>query len=500
MRGFHTLLILAVLILGVSACASSPAMGPTATPIALRETATPAPLPTRSAPEPTPVEGPPAPAAEALAPIPTVDLIALDESLARRTVEGFLSRLVKGEIDSAASLFLTDEAKQGPPAQVLSEFATAERALASAELLDLQRTADTRFEGQAILRWDSATGSGPSTQLATLALEIQRGLWLIDELSLGELQAPAPSPTRPAAAGGGPAPKPTAAPLAGTLVFQVRSGGDIYRIEADGSGLKRLTDGIDPVWSPDGAQIALSRWRDPRGIWIVGLDGSERRLFDWGQTRNPAWSPDGAQIVFTRQIGGRMEEVERCFWKWCFTLPAKPHWRLGIVRVADGALIEPPSAEISLAPAWSPDGRRIVYHDEQGLAWLDVGTDEPVSGRFASSSGWDTSPAYSPDGSRIAFTGRVHDRWEILIMNADGSGRTQLTETYSQGGEPRHSVAPAWAPDGQHLAFLSNREGPWRFYVMQPDGSGQRSLFGNQLDSLGLQYDFSSERVLSWGR
>lgn len=500
MRGFQALLILAVVVLGVAACASSPAMGPTATPIALRETATPAPLPTRIVVTPLPVDVTPA-AATTLAPVPTADLVALDEALARRAVEGFLDRLVKGETDSATALFLTDGAKQGPPAQILAEWAAAGRQPARADLLELRRVDAAHMEGRALLRWTGGEDGNPGDQTATLALVYQRGLWLIDDLTLGEIQAPTPGPTRPPAAGSGSTgAKPADSRLAGTLVFQVRSGGDIYRIGADGSGLQRLTDGIDPVWSPDGTQLALSRWRDPRGLWVVGLDGSERRLFDWNQTRNPAWSPDGTRIAFSRQIGGRLEEVERCFWKWCFTLPAKPHWRLGIVTVSDGALTEPPSAEISLAPTWSPNGRRIVYHDEQGLAWLDLGAGEPVSGRFASSSAWDTSPAYSPDGSRIVFTGRVHDRWEILIMNADGSGRTQLTETYSAGGEPRHSVAPAWSPDGQYLAFLSNREGPWRVYVMGADGSDPRSMFGNQLDALGLQYDFSSERVLSWSR
>ena len=108
MRGFQALLILAVVVLGVGACASSPAMGPTATPIALRETATPAPLPTRIATTPLPVDVTPA-AVATLAPVPTADLVALDEALAQRAAEGFLDRLVKGETDSATALFLRSE-------------------------------------------------------------------------------------------------------------------------------------------------------------------------------------------------------------------------------------------------------------------------------------------------------------------------------------------------------------------------------------------------------
>jgi uncharacterized protein YraI len=46
----------------------------------------------------------------------------------------------------------------------------------------------------------------------------------------------------------------------GKLVFMTSSGGDIYLVNADGSGLRRLTNGIDPVLSPDGTQVAFTRW------------------------------------------------------------------------------------------------------------------------------------------------------------------------------------------------------------------------------------------------
>jgi TolB protein len=149
------------------------------------------------------------------------------------------------------------------------------------------------------------------------------------------------------------------------------------------------------------------------------------------------------------------------------------------------------------APTWSPSGEHIVYAGDRGLAWIDL--DGMETGRFAGGSAWDGSPVYSPDGKQIAFMGRVHDRWEIFVMNADGRGRRQLTRSDPRLKEPPSNVAPVWSPDGEQIAFLSNRDDAWRIYVMNADGSRQRPMFGEQLEDIQIAYDWASERVISWG-
>ena len=167
------------------------------------------------------------------------------------------------------------------------------------------------------------------------------------------------------------------------MVFQTTLGGDFYVIdvggdEKGGHDLQRITDGIDPIWSPDGQQIAFTRWREPRGVWVVGTGGGaddpaagERRVFDWNEARWPSWSPDGEQLLFSRQHGGK-EEKEICFRGRCFTIPAQPYWKLGIVDAGDGAFAEPPGPDIAQAPSWSPDGEWIVYAGEKGLVVQDL--------------------------------------------------------------------------------------------------------------------------------
>jgi hypothetical protein len=289
----------------------------------------------------------------------------------------------------------------------------------------------------------------------------------------------------------------------GRLVFQTTYGGPFYTISADGSNLQRITNGIDPVWSSDGEQIAFVRWEDPRGVWVLNADGSgERRVFDWHEARYPSWSPDGEQIVFSRQHRGRIEEKEKCIQigsrLFCFTLRPDPHYNLGVVRVDNGSFREPlsSSSELSLTPDWSPDGGQIVYEDVYGLFVQS----EDGKDRYQITQGnLDTSPVWSPDGSRVAFVRRQHDHWELYVVDASGSNLTRLTNTPAlPDGTPGNSVAPAWSPDGNYIAFLTDRTGEWAIWVMEADGSSQRPMFDGELDGLTLNYAFNGERVISW--
>ena len=336
---------------------------------------------------------------------------------------------------------------------------------------------------------------------------------LTPTLAPTSVASPTPAPTkRPVAL------KPTASPeLAGKLVFQTTVGGDFYVLQLGSDGPhadepRRITDGIDPVWSPDGQWIAFIRWREPRGVWIVrvggdtqDIAGTERRVFDWDKARWPSWSPDGEQILFSRQHGGK-EEQQICFQGQCFTIPAQPYWKLGIVDVGDGAFSEPPGPNIAYAPSWSPDGEWIVYAGERGLTVQDVAGQTVVQITDATR---DTGPAWSPDGTQVAFTRSQHDHWEIYVISfpdgpdAGAGSVTRLTETPQRpDGQPASSAAPAWSPDGKHLAFLTDRTGRWEIWVTaapgSPAGRGPRPLFPSELEGLAVEYSYGGERALSW--
>lgn len=323
-------------------------------------------------------------------------------------------------------------------------------------------------------------------------------------------------------------------PPTGKLVLQTSSGGDIMVINADGSGLRQLTNGIDPVLSNSGEQVAFTRWQGDVGtLWVINTDGTGERAI-LGETRKakgPAWSPDDSQIVLNFQQGGRLNDKRDCntlsdgggasiprnakdvsFQRnsegvpvLCYTLPADPQWSLRVVNVADGSFEDMFGGVYAFRPTWDPNQPwRIVSDSGNGLLAVDVNRDDfrqPLT-----DSPNDGSPVFSPDGRFIALATNVQGGYDIFRMNSDGSGRVRLTETPlwvpvqpDSNGKQWNNVAPAWSPDGSQIAFLTDRNGRWEIWLMNADGSNQRPMFSDEINAqLDITYNFVDERVISW--
>jgi TolB protein len=293
-----------------------------------------------------------------------------------------------------------------------------------------------------------------------------------------------------------PAARPASLP--GRLAIQIASGGPIYVVNADGQGLRQVTYGLDPAWSPDGKRLAVARLEgEQRGVYVVNVDaGGEELLYGWSQLRWPAWSPDGGTLVFSRQIGGK-EDRRICFPRYgCFTLPGTPYWRLGAVEVADRSFRDLPDDLISRSPAFKPDGS-ILYVGVRGLQTSTLSGNSSGLLRPESNA---SSPAVSPDGTRIVYMLRFNNRSDLYLTTADGANSVQLTRTSALEPRAAHNVAPAWSPDGRYIAFLSDRDGVWRLYIMNADGSDQRPFLAEALAGLTLHYDFADERSIAWGK
>ena len=76
-------------------------------------------------------------------------------------------------------------------------------------------------------------------------------------------------------------------------------------MNADGSSQTRLTKNPvrrwQPVWSPDGRQIAFVSQRDGNyEIYVMNADGSNQTSLTQNPVSDeqPVWSPDGRQIAF----------------------------------------------------------------------------------------------------------------------------------------------------------------------------------------------------------
>jgi hypothetical protein len=311
-----------------------------------------------------------------------------------------------------------------------------------------------------------------------------------------------PSPSATATPGPLP-PTPTSTPgLQGRFVFQSASGGDIYVVNADGTGLARLTQGMDPSWSADGTQVTFARWTEPWGIYAINGDGSnERLLFSSNVARGPVWSPDGSQIAFFFTTEGRHEAwriwIEGFGWYYIERGYQQTEWHLGVIDVADGRLHEPYCDNLSFSPTWTVDGERLIYDGEQGLNASEA---QGANNVPFTDNARDYFPVMSPDGGRIAFMHWQHDHWEIYVVNADGAGRRPLTSSSVFLETRPNNVSPAWSPDGTQIVFLSDRGGDWGFYVMNADGSDQRQILEDVTQTVKISYAGVYERVISWGR
>jgi TolB protein len=243
---------------------------------------------------------------------------------------------------------------------------------------------------------------------------------------------------------------PDGASLTGRIAFSAGAANreDIFAVDADGTGLRRLTTGpaadVDPSWSPDGRRVAFCRQEGDGStaeIYVMNADGSGQRNLtnnsvpDWG----PAWSPDGKLIAFGSERDG-------------------PVVHLFVMR-PDGTGVRRLGEATGEYPAWSPDGTRIAFASWGGVFRNDPDFDISVidadgSGeeRLTDSPGTDDWPAWSLDGARIAFAsargadGGVpgSDR-HLYVMNSDGTGQTRLSDAYAEFA--------AWSPDGRYIVF-----------------------------------------------
>ena len=323
------------------------------------------------------------------------------------------------------------------------------------------------------------------------------------------------------------APETAAAKTSHVIVFQVSSGGPIYAVNPDGSGLRYLTTGMDPALSPDARQVAFTRWQGQSNgangsLWVINVDGTGERQVIGGanQAKSPTWSADGKEIIISVQQDGTLVDAYVCMvdgvptpveapieGQRCMKQAANPYWGLRLVDVATGAYEDLPREAHSFAPTWNTaNGWQVVFRGDRGLESLDLNQKTLT---VLSAKGSYRGPVLSPDGSKIAVTFNQNAHWEVHVLNVDGSGEVRLTETpqrviiaaqlANKDVVQWNNAAPAWSPDGKQIAFISDRSGQYEIWVMNADGSNQHVLVSAaKLKGLKIQYDGNDERVISW--
>lgn len=135
-----------------------------------------------------------------------------------------------------------------------------------------------------------------------------------------------------------------------------------------------------------------------------------------------------------------------------------------------------PAADITAAP--DPGYQHIAFATNRAGYFEIMVMNPDGSGVTNLTQTWedDYSPAWSPDGTRLAFVSDRAGQPEIYVMNADGSNQTRLTFNTDDTNGNAYDADPAWSPDGTRIAFTSKRTGGYRIWVMNADGSNQTQL------------------------
>jgi Tol biopolymer transport system component len=237
--------------------------------------------------------------------------------------------------------------------------------------------------------------------------------------------------------------------------------GEVYVMNADGSGVTRLTfhlatgDGWSD-WSPDGRRIAFTSGRTGnREIWAMNSDGSNQINLtnNAGVDAAPVYSPNGRQIAFHSNRDGNFE-------LYLMGADGSDPTRLTHDRALD------------LWPDWSPNGKEIVFSRNYDIAILNVATGEVRM--LVEHSAREDMPVFSPNGKQIAFMSTRDGYPSIFVVDVDGSNLRNLTPRPSDASGAWFSFFPAWSKNGQQIYFSSERPGTADVdvFVMNADGSG----------------------------
>jgi len=276
-------------------------------------------------------------------------------------------------------------------------------------------------------------------------------------------------------------------------------GGTTLESDADKNLTQNPADDVEPSQSPDGNWMAFAS----DGNWMAF---ASNRDGNWEIYVTPTTVIDGqpprTRRVTTNTVAVDTDPVWGPTDHLVYESTRDGNWELYLLDLRTGIETRlTNNLADDLNAFWSPDGSRLVFQSNRSGSWqlyelnLETATLETATLRLLSDgSSDDMDGAYANNGERILFRSVNPDGTIISLMNADGSGRTPISDQSSRAANA------VWSPDDSLIAYQSDADGDLDIYIYGVATGQTRKLTANDADDYaptwlcgGTQVIFTSD-------